>query len=226
MSLRPGGAAIIGGPGGRGRPLPRWREQQLLPGRRLFVGVPLPDPVRDEVARLIERVRSAVTVDRIAEGREVRWVRVEGLHLTLRFLGPTLDERRPAVEAAIRAAAAGARPFPVRISGGGAFPSPARPRVLWLGVSAGAEQLTALAEALEAGLEAAGWPPEERPFRPHLTLARADGVRAGPATAQALVAAAERFSAEWVADRVILFESHTGGGPARYEALLEVPFGA
>ncbi len=155
----------------------------------------------------------------------MRWVRIEGLHLTLRFLGPTLDERRPAVEAAMRAAAAGARPFPIRIGGGGAFPSPARPRVLWLGVTTGAEQLAALAGDLATALAAAGWPPEERPFRAHLTLARADGVRAGPATARALVAEAERFSSEWVADRVVLFESHTGGGPARYEALLEVPFG-
>jgi len=207
------------------RPLPRWREQQLLPGRRLFVGVPLPDSVRDEVGRLVERVRTSAAGDAGGEGREVRWVRIEGLHLTLRFLGPTLDERRPAVEAAMRTAAAGARPFPIRIGGGGAFPSPARPRVLWLGVTAGAEQLAALAGDLAAALAAAGWPPQERPFRAHLTLARADGVRAGPATARALVAEAERFSGEWVADRIVLFESHTGGGPARYDALLEVPFG-
>ena len=128
-----------------GRPLPRWREQQLLPGRRLFVGVPLPDSVRDEVGRLVERVRASAAEEAGGDGREVRWVRIEGLHLTLRFLGPTLDERRPAVEAAIRTAAARARPFPIRIAGGGAFPSPARPRVLWLGVTGGAEQLAALA---------------------------------------------------------------------------------
>lgn len=207
------------------RPLPRWREQQLLPGRRLFVGVPLPDSVRDEVGRLVERVRTSAAGDARGEVREVRWVRIEGLHLTLRFLGPTLDERCPAVEAAMRAAAAGAGPFPIRIGGGGAFPGPARPRVLWLGVTAGAEQLAALAADLAAALAAAGWPPEERPFRAHLTLARADGVRAGPATARALITEAERFVGQWVADRIVLFESHTGGGPARYEALLELPLG-
>ncbi len=208
-----------------GRPLPRWREQQLLPGRRLFVGVPLPDSVRDEVGRLVERVRASAAEEAGGDGREVRWVRIEGLHLTLRFLGPTLDERRPAVEAAIRTAAARARPFPIRIAGGGAFPSPARPRVLWLGVTDGAEQLAALAEDLAVALAELGWPPEERPFRAHLTLARADGVRAGPATARALIAAAGGFSREWVADRVVLFESHSGGGPARYESVLEVPLG-
>ncbi len=210
------------------RPVSRWREQLLLPGRRLFVGVPLSDPVRGEVGRLVERVRAAVAAETDHDGsggaRDVRWVRMEGLHLTLRFLGPTLDDRRPEVEAAMRAAAAGATPFPIRIGGGGAFPSPTRPRVLWLGVTTGAEQLAALAAALERGLAAAGWPPEERPYRAHLTLARADGVRAGPATAGALMAEAERFVGEWIADRIVLFESHTGGGPARYEALLEVPF--
>ena len=88
-----------------------------------------------------------------------------------------------------------------------------------------AEQLAALAEDLAVALAELGWPPEERPFRAHLTLARADGVRAGPATARALIAAAGGFSREWVADRVVLFESHSGGGPARYESVLEVPLG-
>ena len=197
-----------------------------MPGRRLFVAVPLPAGVRDDIVALVDRVRRSEAVASASAGasaQEVRWVRMDGLHLTLRFLGPTLDERLPPLEAAIRAAARAAAPFPVRIAGGGAFPNPDRPRVLWLGVTDGADGLATLARALEEGLGAAGWPRGDRPFRAHLTLARSDGVKAGPETAHALTVAAERFAAEFTADRLVLFESHTGGGPARYEALLEVP---
>jgi 2'-5' RNA ligase len=88
-------------------------------------------------------------------------------------------------------------------------------------VAEGVDRLGDLARSLEDRLVSAGWPRDERPFRAHLTLARSDGVAAGPTTARALVAAADAFRAEWTADRLILFESHTGGGPARYEALSE-----
>lgn len=212
------------GPGGG--PVPRWIAERDLPGRRLFVAVPLSSDVRDDVVHLVERVRATVGMQP-GPGpggpvREVRWVRMDGLHLTLRFLGPTLDERVPALSDAIRAAADGVAPFRVRLAGGGAFPGPGRPRVLWLGVTEGVERLGGLAHSLEERLVAAGWPRDERPFRAHLTLARSDGVAAGPATASALIAASADFDAEWTADRLILFESHTGGGPARYEALTEV----
>ena len=211
-----------------GRPVPRWVQERQLPGRRLFVAVPLPPEVRDDVAGPVERVRADV-----ADGpggpagsvREVRWVRTDGLHLTIRFLGPTLDDRLAAVEAAVRTAARGAEPFAVRIAGGGAFPDARRPRVLWLGVIEGAEGLGSLAGALGEALAQAGWPRDARPFRSHLTLARSDGVPSGPRTAGALIAAAGGFDARWTADRLVLFESHTGGGPARYEPLLEVPLG-
>jgi 2'-5' RNA ligase len=89
-------------------------------------------------------------------------------------------------------------------------------------VTEGADGLGDLTRSLEDHLAVAGWPRDERPFRAHLTLARSDGVAAGPATARALIAASEGFVAEWTADRLLLFESHTGGGPARYEALSEV----
>jgi 2'-5' RNA ligase len=190
------------------------------------VAVPLSSDVRDDVVRLVERVRLSLGAqsgpERGGAAREVRWVRMDGLHLTLRFLGPTLDERIPVLVDAVQGAAAGVAPFRVRLAQGGAFPGPGRPRVLWLGVTEGAYGLGDLTRSLEDHLAAAGWPRDERPFRAHLTLARSDGVAAGPATARALIAASEGFVAEWTADRLLLFESHTGGGPARYEALSEV----
>jgi 2'-5' RNA ligase len=184
------------------------------------VAVALPPEACAEVAGLVDRVRAIVGDDRPG----VRWVRLDGLHLTLRFLGPTSPERLTAVEAAVRAAAGVSGPVPIALRGAGAFPSPAHPRVLWLRVAEGADALRGIATALEAGMVAAGWPAERPTFQPHLSLARADGVRA-PRTAAALTALAETFDAGWTADRLTLFESHVGGGPARYEPLLEVPLG-
>jgi 2'-5' RNA ligase len=192
-----------------------------VPARRLFVAVPLPEPVRARVGELVSAVQAEVDGD----DRPVRWVRVDGLHLTVRFLGATTPERQAAVEAAVRATAAARTPVRIGIGGAGAFPSASRPRVLWLGLRAGAESLAEIAAELETRLVEAGWPAEGRPFAAHLTLARCDGARSGPRTASALIARAQELDVDWVADRLTLFESHVGGGPARYEALVEVPLG-
>lgn len=152
-------------------------------------------------------------------GRDVRWVRLDGLHLTLRFLGPTLDDRIDAARSAVRVAAAASGPIDVAIGGAGTFPSPARPRALWLGVLEGSEALASLAGDVDASLVDAGWPAETRPFRAHLTLARADGVPAGSRIGARLVEAAATLRIGVRIDRIGLFESLTGGGPARYEPL-------
>lgn len=187
--------------------------------RRLFVAVPLAPEACSAVAGVVARVRTEVE----GNGREVRWVRLDGLHLTLRFLGATSEVQVPGVEAAIRLAASRAAPFRVTVAGAGAFPPAGRPRVLWLGVEEGAAELAGLEAALEDGLAMDGWERDARPFRAHLTLARADGVRAGPRTVAALKRAAEGFSTSWQASTITLFESHTGGGRARYEPLFEMP---
>lgn len=194
---------------------PRWPGADL-PGRRIFVAVPLPDETTAAVADLVDRVRAAGVP---GGGRDVRWVRLEGLHLTLRFLGPTLDERIAAARAAVVDTAAASRPFELSIGGAGAFPSPGRPRALWLGVHDTSGELRRLAEKVDQALAVAGWPRETRPFRAHLTLARTDGVPAGAGVGARLAEAAATFRVTCEAVRMGLFESLTGGGPARYEPL-------
>jgi 2'-5' RNA ligase len=115
--------------------------------------------------------------------------------------------------------AASMAPFGVTIRGAGAFPSPGRPRTIWLGVGDGQRELGLAAARLDAALVTRGWPHDDRPFQAHLTLARADGRREGPFVARTLVARAEHFAAAFTADRLVLFESLTGGGPARYVEL-------
>jgi 2'-5' RNA ligase len=173
------------------------------------------------VAAIVDEIRATEPPK-----RGVRWVRLDGLHITLRFLGPTLGDRIDALAGAVRRAAAGGPPFPVTVGGAGAFPPTGRPRTLWLGIRDGADELEALSGRLDEALVDAGWSHEERPFRAHLTLARADGVRAGPATAAALRAAAANLALASTVDRLVLYESITGDGRARYVVRAEAPLAA
>jgi 2'-5' RNA ligase len=192
----------------------------LIEEPRLFVAVPLDEDARAAVEAVVDGVRAGEP-----EGRGVRWVRLEGLHVTLRFLGPTSESRVKELEAALQVAAAGASPIRATITGAGSFPPTGRPRTLWLGITDGADDLARLAGRLDDALVDRGWERERRPFRAHLTLARADGVRAGAATAAALAEAADRVSIEAAMDRLVLFESVTGSGRARYLNRADVPLG-
>ncbi len=189
---------------------------------RLFVAVPIPAVVAARVGGLVDQVQAALG----PAGDRVRWVQMEGLHVTLRFLGPTAKDRIDAVAGAVdRLAGVVPGPFELRMGGAGAFPEPGRPRALWLGIRSGADELGRLSAALTTALADAGWELEDRPFRPHLTIARTDGVHAGAEAGRLLVAAAADIDFDFPADRVVLYRSHLGRGPARYEPLHSVSLG-
>jgi RNA 2',3'-cyclic 3'-phosphodiesterase len=205
---------------------PRGRQQvdRTAPGPRLFVGVPLPGDAVDEVSAVVESVRGMPLPP---GARDVRWVRLDGLHLTLRFLGPTPDDQVGSTTDAVARVARGARgPFDIELAGAGAFPAGRRPRALWIGLDTGADDLADLARSTDEALQRAGWPPEQRPFRPHLTLARSDGVGAGSVVADRLVGAMADRRIRCTIDAIGLFESITGNGPARYEPVALYPLSA
>jgi RNA 2',3'-cyclic 3'-phosphodiesterase len=201
----------------------RWEAPVDDPGTlRLFFAVPVPADARGQVGELMDHVQQGV-----GDGRaRIRWVRVDGLHLTLRFLGPTPATLLEPLQAGADALARAGAPFEVRLSGGGAFPSLARPRSLWIGVRDGADRLAGLADGLTAVAAECGLFLDTRPFAAHLTIARTDGVRLGAAAAHALEAAADGLDVRFAVDRIVLFRSLLGGGPARYEALYEAPLRA
>jgi 2'-5' RNA ligase len=220
----PGASGPADGPGPAargGRPAGTRRPEDDPPGTsRLFVATPVADDVGAAVGELMVRVAGAPIAER-AFGQP-RWVRVEGLHVTLRFLGATPDDRQPAIAAALEEAARGVARFEITLNGGGAFPNASRPRVLWIGIRTGAEELAALARRLDGALRPLGWPPEDRPFSGHLTLARTDGVAGAEEHARRLIEAARDLELTWRADRFVLYKSLLGHGPARYQALAEV----
>lgn len=203
----------------------RWGDPFAgMPGRRLFVAAALPEDAADAVRSIVDEVQAQP----LPEGaRDVRWVRLDGLHLTLRFLGPTAEERvEPTADAVRAVASAAAGPIDLGLGGAGTFPPHGPPRALWIGIAAGAEALRQLGAELNTALADAGWDRDDRPFRAHLTLARSDGVPAGTLVADRLarVMADRRIAAR--VDSIGLFESITGGGPARYVPVTSVPLGA
>jgi 2'-5' RNA ligase len=203
----------------------RWSDPFAgMPGRRLFIAAPLPDGAAATVRSIVDDIRARPLP---AGARDVRWVRLDGLHLTLRFLGPTPEDRiEPTVAAMHHAAASASGPIDIQLGGAGTFPPDGRPRALWMGIVEGADMLAQLARELDATLAAAGWPSDHRPFRPHLTLARSDGVAAGTLVAGRLEEVMVERRIPVRIDRLALFESVTGGGPARYVPVTSAALGA
>jgi 2'-5' RNA ligase len=181
--------------------------------RRLFVALDPPEPVRRRLAALAVELRRAA--GRAAD--EIRWVEPEKIHLTVQFLGAVPEERVPAVEEAVRAAAAAARPLSLAVRGAGGFPNARRPRVVWAGLAGDVAPLAALAEDLGRRLAPLGFPPEERAFSPHLTLGRARDRRGAPGMAGALARVAHGDGAPWRAAELVLIESHLSPKGPRYE---------
>jgi len=181
---------------------------------RLFIAVDLDDAVRRHAGRLAERLARDLEP---GARRAISWVSPRNMHLTLRFLG----EVEPAAAAEVVGCLSGplATPaFRVTTGGVGAFPPSGPPRVIWLGFSSGAEELSALQREIEARLGGHGLPREERPFRAHLTLGRVKGV-VGVRARDVLAALVPSPVAECAVDHVTLYESHLSPKGPTYTAL-------
>ncbi len=183
---------------------------------RCFVGVPIGEQLRDDLSNYVARLREP------PEARSLRWSDAAGWHLTLAFLGTVAPDALPAIERGLTAVARGRAPFSAATGGVGAFPSPRDMRVLWYGVDDSAGRLAALATDLAAAL---GLPPTA--FRAHLTLARSREGRRGQVLMATLAGAAgEPPRGEISVDRLELYRSHLGHGPARYEVLARAAIGS
>jgi 2'-5' RNA ligase len=166
----------------------------------------------------IAKVRSALQE---AKG-DIRWTRVEGLHLTLKFLG---DIDRSQVESILQVLHETTRERPALhlvAQGLGAFPNLRRPRILWVGLSG--EGLKELSEAVETGLMPLDFPPEEREFNPHLTLGRVRSPRGWDRVLTVLKEHEHALFGESIVDQVTLYQSNLRPDGAVYTPLGSVPF--
>ncbi|MEW6347943.1 MAG: RNA 2',3'-cyclic phosphodiesterase [Thermodesulfobacteriota bacterium] len=184
---------------------------------RSFVAVELDEAARSFLAATIGKLRPV--------GTEVKWVRPEGIHLTLKFLGNVKTAALPEITHALEQAMAGRKAFEIGIQSVGAFPSLSRPRVFWAGVVDPAAALGPLAAAVEDALEPLGFPREPRPFRPHLTLGRVRSDRRPPTELAITVATMRDLKGpSFHARDAVLFQSILQPSGAQYVALSRFKF--
>jgi 2'-5' RNA ligase len=131
---------------------------------RLFIGLDLPENIKDKLGAIEEELKKFVSSG--------KWVRRENLHLTLKFLGYCEEDKVEAISQKIKEVAQIRQTFDFRLRNLGAFPSIKRARVLWVGINEGAREFQALQEEIDKAVTDLGFPPEERQFHPHITVAR------------------------------------------------------
>lgn len=176
---------------------------------RAFLAFRPPDPVLDALEAVATDARKTIRVG--------RWTRRDQWHLTIQFLGDQV-EVGPVINA-LRTL--DGRAAPMQLGGVGAFPRDRRAGVLWVGVVAGAEWIGALAREVGAQLASVGYAPEDRPFHPHVTIARLEPAQdlRGP------IAGFDRpaVGPAWQPTELVLFASRTDADGARYEPLATFP---
>lgn len=186
--------------------------------KRCFVGM------RVEAATVRRIVEVTAPLRRLSgsAARRIKLVPPENLHATITFLGATGDAQVADVAAALDAVAAGVPPTPVSLAGFGAFPSPARPRVLFAAAGDGREHLAEVAAAVAAAIAELGFAREERPHVPHVTVARVDQPRPNGPLSDWLAAASRDGLGGLVATHLVLFESRMQAPHSIYTSLAEL----
>jgi 2'-5' RNA ligase len=182
---------------------------------RIFIAVHLEEALRTEIVRLEDRLRQA--------GAPLRWIAAENLHFTVRFLGEIAPAQMAQVRLATRESAAGSPPFRLTLQGVGAFPSLARPQVIWIGVSEGSERLAAISARLDDALARHRFPREGRPFVAHLTITRLKHQGRWGEIVRALAGFKDVAVGAQQVHALAIMESHLHPKGARYTTVEEVP---
>lgn len=183
---------------------------------RTFLGVSLPQELCRQLAEFQQQLRRTMPV--------VNWVRPESIHLTLKFLGSIdfsmVEQMLKAVEP-VRTYQA---PFIMRVQGVGVFPDSRRPRILWTGCTGEIPALHNLVAYIEQALEPLGFPPEEKPYHPHLTLARIkqDSSKVGAMLRESNLIGQTPELGKLPIDRLTLFQSVLTPSGAEYIPLWAV----
>jgi len=189
---------------------------------RLFVAIEISEPVAANTLSLIARLQS--TAAGLAPQARVTWVTGDRLHITVQFIGHVDEAKADAIRSAL-ASPLPITPFDLTVAGVGTFPPRGNPRVVWAGLTGGRDRLITVGRLVGERLADAGVAAEERPYNPHLTLARvrdAAGLRA-----QALVARAGDIDLGTTrVDAITLFESRLSPKNPEYVALQRVGFDA
>ncbi|MGA2072936.1 MAG: RNA 2',3'-cyclic phosphodiesterase [Terriglobia bacterium] len=180
---------------------------------RAFIAIDLPESIRGTLRRKQTAFRSVSPA--------ARWTQLEGIHLTLKFLGEVPDHKVREVSEGLKKLGP-FEPFAIRVKGFGFFPDGRRPRVFWVGIEESAS-LIRLAEQVDKAMGAIGFAREERAFRPHLTLARFGEPQAQPALQTAISQQGEQDLGDFEVSEFFLFESRLSPQGAEYRKVERFP---
>lgn len=180
---------------------------------RAFIAIELSESIREALSREQARFRALCP--------DARWTRPEGIHLTLKFLGEISDKRVTQVRQALQHMEP-IEKFTVRVQDFGFFPDARRPRVFWAGLDAPPE-LARLAMLVESAMSPLGFPPEDRAFRPHLTLARFKVPRPQPRLQALLARQAGQLLGTFETSEFFLWESRLSPCGAEYRKIARFP---
>jgi 2'-5' RNA ligase len=182
---------------------------------RTFIAVAASFEIRAAARKLAGQLAAAAG--------DVKWVAPENLHWTLQFLGEIDTLEVPAVCAAVSSAVANLEVFDLEARGAGAFPSPDRPRTLWIGAGVGAQAMVALHAAIQKKLDHLGYRGEHRRFVPHITLGRARGKSHPRSLIRELAGLAEYDAGTMLVDEVTVYASELGPDGPIYDVLSHAP---
>lgn len=183
---------------------------------RVFIAVPLPVDIKAKLVALQERFRHLPV--------EATWVREAGFHITLKFLGEVGSTQIGPVVSCMTATVRHYHPFSLTVCGVGVFPHESNPRVLWVGIQGEAGSLRQLQQTLDMQLTQVGYAPEDRPFAPHLTLARLKRISRRGEFLTSLKAHREVLLGQLDVDHLELVESQLHPSGARYSTVHTVHF--
>lgn len=181
---------------------------------RVFIALPLCNTVVQALTGIMAAIKPYA-------GDSWRFVPAQNLHVTLRFLGAIPGAQLSAVYQACRRGSGDTPPLHLAISGVGVFPNWRRPSVLWAGIAGDIPALQQLAARLDTELVAAGFPPADKPFQPHITFARCKDHHLLP-QAEILQAVNRVPPAEWKAEETVVYQSVLHSQGPTYTALARV----
>ena len=182
---------------------------------RAFIAFDLPE----QVVSAISNIQADVKSDKF----NIKCVRPENIHLTLKFLGNINPAAVEQIGAVMREAVKPFSPFNLQAKGLGVFPGLKRPRVIWIGVGGQIDLLIGLQKKLDEDLSASGFPREKRPFKGHLTLGRLKGKIDSDQIAAVVKKYSDFESENFTAEAIILYSSDLQPSGAVYTQLVTIP---
>lgn len=182
---------------------------------RTFIALELSEEIKEELGRLQDELKAA--------DAEVKWVKPQNIHLTLKFIGNAEESKIEEIKKILESISSQNHPFEISLFRPGAFPELNRPRVIWVGIDKGCAEVEKIAKIVSDELEKTGFPKEERPFSAHLTLGRVKSGRNKARLKEKILSLETRPTSSAI-NHITFFRSTLTPSGAIYTALCKAKF--